>query len=484
VIFRGVKRYFCTSCLYVAQDLWTPDQNISAVQASWMFVFGYVASMVGKACAGPWADLYGGKIVMGMSAGGFLFFITMFAYVPQICDFLGVPKMRLFGADEPNYFPEFLVVWFLNGFFALGLSWVAIVAIAGNWIPSSHTGRLMAILGLAPELGDSWARYYLSPVVDETGSWQAVLLSAARISLLICIPMFLLVSDSPAGGEEDDEGAAEGAVGTDGQGAAKKTKKPQEPFRDRVKKLFTDSPLITLLMTMCAFLYAIRTMFLLYSVNYLSHVLCGHILSDSGKHKIGLEDLQGSGNPRVDSCVQDKATVAQVATASAWYTVFGCAGVYLSGVLKDFLPKRHRATILMGNIVILICALGIMKFWKPNEISFELATLAVGLVGYAVFGAYKTSTGAFAVDIGGKHMKATCTALMGFSSNGAAALIIICKGWLGGNWDVLFSILIGLGFCALFAATAIYRDDLKKLRPALVNAGALQEPLVASAPRV
>jgi len=456
LILAYCGKYFCTSCMYVAQDLWQPDQNITSVQASWMFVFGYLASMIGKAVAGPWSDIYGGKIVMGVSAGGFLVWITVFAYVPTICEYLGVP--HLFGFD--NYFPEFFGIWFLNGFFALGLSWVAIMAIASNWVPASHTGRLMAILGLAPELGDSWARVYLAPVVNETGSWQEVLLSAARFSLLLVIPMFLFVQDSP-------EAAA---AAKSGQKLEKKA--DPIPFRTRIKTLFTDSPLISLLMTLCGFLYAIRTMFLLYSVNYLAHALCGAQLGP-----MSLEDLQSEDNAAVAACIANPTTVAQVASASAWYTVFGCAGVYISGILKDKLPKRQRSTILVGNVAILILSLSVMKLYPVNVIPFWLATLTVGFVGFSVFGAYKTSTGAFAVDIGGKKMKATCSALMGFSSNGAAAMIIVCKGFLGSDWDSVFTILIGLGVCGIVCAGAIYRDDLQKID--VPAARELEQPLNA-----
>merc|ERR1711957_492891 len=100
------------------------------------------------------------------------------------------------------------------------------------------------------------------------------------------------------------------------------------------------------------------------------------------------------------------------------------------------------------------------KFYPLNQIPFWLATLAVGFVGFSVFGAYKTSTGAFAVDIGGKKMKATCSALMGFSSNGAAAAIIVCKGFLG-----------------IVCAGAIYRDDLQKID--VPAARELEQPLNA-----
>ena len=123
-------------------------------------------------------------------------------------------------------------------------------------------------------------------------------------------------------------------------------------------------------------------------------------------------------------CTSPQDIVAQVAFASAWYTILGCVGVYLSGMLKDSLPKRHRATILAGNITVLILALGVMWFYDTVAIPFWLATAAVGGVGFSVFGAYKTSTGAFAVDIGGKEFKATYDLVfmaLFFSRRGPAA---------------------------------------------------------------
>ena len=56
-------------------------------------------------------------------------------------------------------------------------------------------------------------------------------------------------------------------------------------------------------------------------------------------------------------------------------------------MLKDKLPKRHRATILIGNIILLVISLGVMKALPANEIPFWLASLMVGFVGFAVFGA-------------------------------------------------------------------------------------------------
>lgn len=255
--------------------------------------------MMGKACAGPLSDLYGGKIVMFVSAVGFLILIPLFAYLPTLLEGFGIQRTRLCLGEtcmkEKSYFPEFLAVWFLNGFFALGLAWVAVMAVASNWVPSTHTGRLMAILGLAPELGDSWARYYLAPVVHETGSWNAVLLAAAKFSVILVLPMFLFVSDHPPGG------GGSAARGPGAGGTQNTHQQNRESFCTRLKQLMTRSPLILLLMTMCGFLYAIRTMFLLYSVNYLAHVICDKEIWSSDLGAFVYPDLA-----RITTCIQDK----------------------------------------------------------------------------------------------------------------------------------------------------------------------------------
>jgi len=47
------------------------------------------------------------------------------------------------------------------------------------------------------------------------------------------------------------------------------------------------------------------------------------------------------------------------------------------------------------------------------------------MIGFGDFGPYKTMSGAFAVDIGGKARKGDVTAWMGVASNGCGALILV-----------------------------------------------------------
>merc|ERR1719378_1827269 len=86
------------------------------------------------------------------------------------------------------------------------------------------------------------------------GDWRTVSLSAALASIVLSAPMFLFVPESPLGYEEEKQ--------------LEKKKSGGE-----VK---LDATLMTFTCTMCGLLYAIRTMFLLYSVNWLSEVYCTH----------------------------------------------------------------------------------------------------------------------------------------------------------------------------------------------------------------
>merc|ERR1712110_241376 len=119
------------------------------VQLAALFAMGYVSSAMGKIFAGPMSDKKGGKFVLVITVIGYICCTVIFALVRGIV-------------------PIFYVVWFCNSFFALGITWVAVVAMTSNWIPTSHTGRLTSYVSLAPQIGDALARPTLAPVIDTT----------------------------------------------------------------------------------------------------------------------------------------------------------------------------------------------------------------------------------------------------------------------------------------------------------------------------
>merc|ERR1719271_217739 len=325
--------------------------------------------------------------------------------------------------------PVFLTFWLFNGFFALGLSWVAIMVCASNWIPPHMEGRLLAVVGCAPELGDASARAFLGPIIKHgwggftmlgfgaAGNWQTVALSAALASIVLSAPMFFFVPESPLGYDEEKKKEKKDGGGT------------------------LDATLMTLTCTMCGLLYAIRTMFLLYSVTWLSEVYCDNYHPDMDFFK----------------CSHDPITVGNVATASLLFTFFGMFSVLLSGLTKDKIPKVHRGWILFVNSVILLITVLIMLIYDLS-LSFPVAVFLVGMIGFGDFGPYKTMSGAFAVDIGGKARKGDVSAWMGVASNGSAAIILMISGYFPA-WTDMFKILVVLAVgCIICAALIVYYD--------------------------
>jgi len=205
-----------------------------------------------------------------------------------------------------------------------------------------------------------------------------------------------------------------------------------------------DSTLMTLTCVMCGLLYAIRTMFLLFSVTWLSEVYCTHY------------------HPKMDFnlCKQEPTVVGNVAQASLLFTFFGMFSVLLSGQTKDMIPKRHRGFILLVNSIILVLTTSAMSIYDLS-LSFPMAVFLVGMIGFGDFGPYKTMSGAFAVDIGGKARKGDVTAWMGVASNGCGALILVTSGFFPA-WAAMFKILIGCSIGCCVCAMAIINYDRTK----------------------
>jgi hypothetical protein len=303
LILAYFAKYFCTSFLYVVQALWMKDQGIGKPSIQTMFIFGYGMSMIGKRAAGKWCDAWGGKNVQMLSLCAYIPCVILFSFAGRFCEAFGIE----------DHFPVFFSLWMFNGFFALGLSWVAIMVCASNWMPAHMEGRLLAIVGCAPELGDASARLYLGPIIKHgwggltvlgfgaAGDWSTVSLSAALAAVLLSAPLFIFVKESPLGYEEEKKAELKKAGG--GQ---------------------LDATLMTLTCTMCGLLYAVRTMFLLDSVLWLNTVYCTHY----------------EPNTPTLTCSEDPATVGNVASASLLFTFLACFPCSLVAMPRTTCPKQ------------------------------------------------------------------------------------------------------------------------------------------------
>merc|ERR1719223_2340743 len=161
-------------------------------------------------------------------------------------------------------------------------------------------------------------------------------------------------------------------------------------------------------------------------------------------------------------CSVDPASVAAVGRASEGFTMLGMLSVLLCGFAKDGMPKRQRGSVLLANMVVLLW--GTYTMWAMGDnISFGFASFLTAAIGFAVYGAYKTMSGAFAVDLGGKELKATASGFMGVMSNFGAVVMLLVKGLVGEDWVKMHLIVIFLALFSTICAGAAWYTDLKRI---------------------
>merc|ERR1719223_2279273 len=161
-------------------------------------------------------------------------------------------------------------------------------------------------------------------------------------------------------------------------------------------------------------------------------------------------------------CSVDPASVAAVGRASEGFTMLGMLSVLLCGFAKDGMPKRQRGSVLLANMVVLLW--GTYTMWAMGDnISFGFASFLTACIGFAVYGPYKTMSGAFAVDLGGKELKATASGFMGVMSNFGAVIMLLVKGVVGDDWNTMHGILVFLAAFSTICSGALYFVDLKRI---------------------
>jgi len=411
-------KYFCTSNMYVAKAKFQEDAQVNDSQMTIFFSVGYFFSMFGKASAGAMSDTIGGYKVILISVFGYATATLLFSFVPT-------GSSALYG---------FLTIWAIVGYCALGLAWVSIVAVATNWIPGPFLGRMMAIVSMAPQLGDVLARLVLSNFLGY--GWRTVFQISSGIAFLLLLPVLLFVRNAP-GAEEETH-----------QAAAKDTKDGQS-YMQRLMPL-VKTPLFWVLCLLSGSLYGTRTLFLLYSTNFLAASYC-----------FGLHPNAEQESNVYQGCLTDGHTSSVTAAASSIYTLLGCVSVLIVGVLNDKLPKRHRAATLVLFIIPLLCTM-VFLGTSGARIPYPIAVAAVAFTGFCLFGPYKVLGAVFAVDVGGKKLKSTCTAFMGVFDNMFAIFMLQAKGLIGDDWTLMFASVAGLCVMSVFCSSFVWFVDLGK----------------------
>jgi len=280
------------------------------------------------------------------------------------------------------------------------------------------------LVSMAPQLGDAIARLCLAFFLKD--GWRSVFQVASVFAVALMAPVFLFVQNSPGRERSESEEKHEAAG--------------EEPYATRMKKLLS-TPFLWVLCILSGSLYGTRTLFLLYSTTFLATAYC------NGAHD-------------VDECMGAPQTLKATATASSAYTLMGCVSVLLVGVLKDKLPKKHRgATLTLFAAPLFLTLIYLQRV--GSDISFPVAACLVANIGFCLFGPYKVLGAVFAVDVGGKKLKSTCTAFMGIFDNFFAMVMLLGKGAIGSDWKMIFAVLCVLSAMSLASASYIWIKDLR-----------------------
>eukprot|EP00428_Durinskia_dybowskii_P010876 CAMPEP_0170216754 /NCGR_PEP_ID=MMETSP0116_2-20130129/8040_1 /TAXON_ID=400756 /ORGANISM="Durinskia baltica, Strain CSIRO CS-38" /LENGTH=470 /DNA_ID=CAMNT_0010467383 /DNA_START=83 /DNA_END=1495 /DNA_ORIENTATION=- len=427
-----IGKYFCTADLCVVQVRFTELDIVTTEQLSFLYAVGYFASMFGKVAAGMLCTFFGGRCVMIIAAAGYVAATLLFSMVPERASYA---------------YAAFVALWACVGFFALGLASVALVSTATDWIPAAYSGRF-GIVSMAPQLGDAAARLCLAPFLDL--GWHVVFRMSTVVACTVTLPVAFCVSSGPASvGPVGERSLSRKLIAT--------PRSSPSQYCTGLRSLFAQ-PFFWILCFLSGTLYGTRVLFLLFSTNYLSMTYCREATDTK-------------------ACLLDPHTMSMSAAASSAYTMLGCVSVLLVGTLKDNFPRQHRGATLTLFVAPLFATLMFLSVLGP-DLPFTTAASAVAFVGFCLFGPLKILGAVFAVDVGGKELKSTCTAFIGVFDNLFGILMLIGQGCVRGDWGKIFGTLAVLSCFSLVCSSSIWLSDFHAHRRVVALSPSASQPLL------
>eukprot|EP00928_Gymnodinium_smaydae_P062763 TRINITY_DN46552_c0_g1_i1.p1 TRINITY_DN46552_c0_g1~~TRINITY_DN46552_c0_g1_i1.p1 ORF type:complete len:506 (+),score=75.62 TRINITY_DN46552_c0_g1_i1:58-1518(+) len=416
VCLMSIGKSFGTVDLALSLNDFKATEGVSEEQVSLLFATGYFMSAFGKVFGGLGSDILGGKLTCLAAIAIYICVTVVFSYLPT-----GTPV------------EIYAMLWGMNLLSNLGILGVSRVAVATNWIPPAHLGRLMSLVSMSTDIGDATCRIVLAPFLAL--GWRKVFQVSAMLSLASGLPM-LFIGDSPKGA---DDTLQEGKKVEENLAAGK----PKKSFWQKVKPMLSGI-MIYALCVLSGVLYGTRTLFLTYSADYLAEVRCKNLVGDKS-------DLA--------SCLTSSDTLASTALASSAFTFLGCGSPLIVGFMKDALSAKHRAAPLVLFIGPLTLSLGYLTMVGTSA-SYLTTVIVMSCTGAFLAGPFKTIGPVFAVDVAGKEAKGTALSVVGIANNVAAVAMIALKGVIGKDWSKLFGCLTIMSAVALLFALYIWSKDL------------------------
>ena len=392
-----VGYYFCRVPLPVALPVIGELFEYSNTQTGVILSAYYAVYAVSKLANGFLGDRIGGKVMLLVGIAG------------------SVACNAVFGFGSELEF--FVLIWAANAYFQ-SMGWLSIVPIMAQWYTTRETGRTMGVMSLSYQMGDFIARSSSAFLIVALGWAGLFWVHAAFLAFLgLAMLAFLKPSPAKAGLPESDNYSVYVRSGHPEQMDV--DPRPSEaPPRAEAKRWLRGMLANKWFWIVCVsylFLSILRYIFWGWSVQYL---------------------------------IQNGATLGTAALTSAIFPLFGSAGSITAGWVSDRMgARRGPVMVVMGGLL----TGSIYVFSRIPGSEPVWLMLALGLVGFSLYGPYSLMAGAVAIDFGWKHASGTAAGII--DAVGAVGAIVtgVGMGYLidSYGWTQAFNIIISLSMISM-----------------------------------
>jgi OPA family glycerol-3-phosphate transporter-like MFS transporter len=400
-----VGYYFCRVTLPVALPVLETSFSFSKTETGLILSTYYLIYAVAKLINGFLGDRLGGKSML-------LFGI-----------FGTVACNLLFGFGGNLTF--FISVWGINAFFQ-SIGWLSMISILSHWYPSRESGRALGVMSLSYLAGDFLARSSAGLILSHA-PWPMLFWIHAAVLGLMGLLAYLLLNPSPRRLGLPDVMTYERYCESGLESEWPEVKAESEPALSRAEYLYHLGRMLKnrafwVVCLVCLSLSIIRYTFWGWSVQY---------LMDRG------------------------AGIGIASMASAVFPLFGCLGSILAGWVSDRMGARR------GPVMAVMCSLLSLSIFAfslvPDQDPIWL-TVALGFVGFSLYGPYSMLAGVMAMDFGSRYSSASAAGIIDAVGAFGTIMTGVGMGYLIDNygWNVAFLILLSLTLLTTASSFALW----------------------------
>lgn len=299
--------------------------------------------------------------------------------------------------------PFFIFAWSLNRF-ALSGGWNGLIRVVSRWYAPEEVGTACGLISVNYQLGNVVSLFAVGALVSLGFGWRELFFVPA-----VWLVLFGVVATQTMKEEPRDIGEKSPPWVTDSASVRARG----QLWRD-LGELFRMRGFI-LICSLSVILTFIRALFMVWTPTYLN-------------------------------ALGGKLDVA--AFKSAIFPFMGCLGTILAGWISDHYGRARRGgTIALMLVVLTACLFVLAAFGDRSQI---LGFVALGLIGFFLYGPYSLVTGVAAIDFGGTRLTGTAAGFIDAVGYVGAALSGIGGGFLSErySWSTVFYLLV---FCSALA---------------------------------